>query len=124
MLHLSSACNNLTPMGTVPISVIYGFEYSLNGFDQKSITKTKTLLDSEERKGFILGESVIKKTRGCLKEIKGLRQNHTTKQTEITGKMIKTKGCLTDLKTYQKANYITSRTEKKGKVDYSNLSFW
>ena len=64
-----------------------------------------------------------KKTRGCLKEIQGLRQNHTTKQTEITGKMIKTKGCLTDIKTYQKANYITSRPERKGKVDYSYFSF-
>ena len=66
-------------MGTVPISVIYGFEYSLNGFDQKSITKTKTLLDSEERKGFIQRQSAINKTRGCLKEIKGLRQNHIDK---------------------------------------------
>ncbi len=55
-------CNNLTPMGTVPISVIYGFEYSLNGFDQKSITKTKTLFDSEERKGFILNKGTKTKS--------------------------------------------------------------
>lgn len=113
-------CNNLTPMGTVPISVIYGFEYSLNGFDQKSITKTKTLLDSEERKGFIQRQSAINKTRGCLKEIKGLRQNHIDKQTQITGNLMKTKGCLSDIKTYQKTIYIT-KPERKGMLNDSNM---
>lgn len=113
-------CNNLTPMGTVPISVIYGFEYSLNGFDQKSITKTKTLLDSEERKGFIQRQSAINKTRGCLKEIKGLRQNHIDKQTQINGNLMKTKGCLSDIKTYQKTIYIT-KPERKGMLNDSNM---
>ena len=113
-------CNNLTPMGTVPISVIYGFEYSLNGFDQKSITKTKTLLDSEERKGFIQRQSAINKTRGCLKEIKGLRQNHIDKQTQTTGNLMKTKGCLSDIKTYQKAVNIT-KPERKGMLNDSKF---
>ena len=119
MLHLSSMCNNLTPMGTVPISVIYGFEYSLNGFDQKSQTKTKTFLDSEERKGFIQRQSAINKTRGCLKEIKGLRQNHIDKQ-KNNGNIMKTKGCLSDIKTYQNTIYIT-KPERKGMLNDSNM---
>ena len=107
--------NNLTPMGTVPISVIYGFEYS-----QKSITKTKTLLDSEGRKGFIQRQSAINKTRECLKETTEPRKNHIIKQTQITGNIMKTKGCLSDIKTYQKALYIT-RPEGKGMLNDSNF---
>ena len=122
MLHLSSMCNNLTPMGTVPISVIYGFEYSLNGFDQKKITKTKTLHKSEKKKGIIPGEIALKKTRGCLEEMKRLRKNSTTKQ--ITGNMNKNKGCLTHIMKYHKANYNTSRRSGvKEKQDIHIIGF-
>ena len=115
MLQLSSVCHNLTPMGTVPISVIYGYEYSLNEFDQKKITKTNTLHQSEKIKGIIPGKSAIKKTRGCLEEIKRLRTISTTKQ--ITGDMTKTKGCLTDIMKYHRANYIICRrSDVKGKL--------
>ena len=112
MLHLSSACHNLTPMGTVPISVIYGFEYSLNGFDQ---TNTKTLHKSEERKEIKPKGSPTKKTGGCLKEIKALRNKHATNET--TGHRFKTKGCLTDINICQKVSFITSsRQDYRGKL--------
>lgn len=119
MLHLSSVCHNLTPMGTVPISVIYGFEYPLNGFDQgsKSKTRAESLHKSDHKKGFMLEESVntIKKTRGCLAEIKRTKIDLTTQQ--ITGEVKKTKGCLTDIKKYQKPNHITSsRATYKGRT--------
>merc|ERR1711997_339573 len=112
-------------MGTVPISVIYGFEYPLNGFDQgsKSKTRAESLHKSDHKKGFMLEESVntIKKTRGCLAEIKRTKIDLTTQQ--ITGEVKKTKGCLTDIKKYQKPNHITSSRATYKVNPYKERSF-
>ena len=57
--------NGCTPMGTVPISVIYGFEYPCGKTNPNAIT-------SERRLGKA-GEGMVglpRKTRGCLSDIK------------------------------------------------------
>ena len=83
-------CNNLTPMGTIPISVIYGFEYPLNGFNPKIKTRERDL------------KILVKK-----------KENYSIEKDECFGQSLivrKTKGCLTDLLKYRKPNFVSSRT--------------
>ena len=83
-------CNNLTPMGTIPISVIYGFEYPLNGFNPKIKTRERDL------------KILVKK-----------KENYSIEKDECVGQSLivrKTKGCLTDLLKYRKPNFVSSRT--------------
>ena len=84
--------NNVTPMGAIPISVIYGFEYPLNG----SYPQIK-----------IIGKD-MNTYCGKNPDISSLLP--TGSGSNIIRK--KTKGCLTDIKKYWKANQVTnSRTE-------------
>ena len=67
----SSHHPNLTPMGTVPISVIYGFEYPLNGSETRTKTRGESLHTSGENKKINPLPSVasVRKTKGCLTKI-------------------------------------------------------
>ena len=67
----SSHHPNLTPMGTVPISVIYGFEYPLNGSESRTKTKGESLHTSGENKKINPLPSVasVRKTKGCLSNL-------------------------------------------------------
>ena len=67
----SSYHPNLTPMGTVPISVIYGFEYPLNGSESRTKTRGESLHTSGENKKINPLPSVasVRKTKGCLSNL-------------------------------------------------------
>ena len=67
----SSHHPNLTPMGTVPISVIYGFEYPLNGSETRTKTRGESLHTSGENKKINPLPSVasVRKTKGCLSNL-------------------------------------------------------
>ena len=67
----SSHHPNLTPMGTVPISVIYGFEYPLNGSESRTKTRGESLHTSGENKKINPLPSVasVRKTKGCLSNL-------------------------------------------------------
>ena len=54
-----------TPMGTVPISVIYGFEYPYGKPDCNAITSLR--MKKPAREGWA---GLPRKTRGCLSDIK------------------------------------------------------
>ena len=58
--------NGCTPMGTVPISVIYGFEYPCEKTNCNTITR--------RRKAGVERTPLPKKTRGCLSDIKQYRR--------------------------------------------------
>ena len=84
--------NNVTPMGAIPISVIYGFEYPLNG----SYPQIKTI-----------GKNMNKY---CGKNLDIYSPVPTGSNINIIRK--KTKGCLTDIKKYWKANQVTSGSSR------------
>ena len=100
--HLRSN-NLLTPMGTVPISVIYGFEYPLIQCKPKS---------NNNRKLFSGHDNVLQEIVKVGDAIDG---NIKMKR--------KTKGCLTEIKKYRKPNVISSsgntiyRVNTSGKED-------
>ena len=79
--HLESH-NLTTPMGTIPISVIYGFEYPCQS---KSSTRR------HER------SELVQVTSSCrVGESDNLKMKH------------RTRGCLTEIKKYRKPNLISS----------------
>ena len=61
--------NYATPMGTVPISVIYGFEYPCGEIYRNAITKRRRNPASGERP-----LPLPRKTRGCLSDLKQYRR--------------------------------------------------
>ena len=84
-------CNNLTPMGAVPISVIYGFEYPLNGSNPHIKTSGKDLQRLDQYNNIF-----------CKKQ-----QEKVQLRTHVR----KTNGCLTELKKLRKANFVSTRTK-------------
>ena len=84
--------NNVTPMGAIPISVIYGFEYPLNG----SYPQIKTI--GKDMNTYC----------GKNPDISSLLP--TGSGSNIIRK--KTKGCLTDIKKYWKANQVTTGSSR------------
>ena len=63
--------NYATPMGTVPISVIYGFEYPCGEMARNAITRRRRNPPGVERP---LPLSLPRKTRGCLSDLKQYRR--------------------------------------------------
>ena len=94
--------NNVTPMGAIPISVIYGFEYPLNG----SYPHIKTI-----------GKNTNKY---CCKNLDINFPVPSGSNINVIRK--KTKGCLTDIKKYWKANQVTT-TSSSGSPGPQPLRF-
>ena len=102
--HLRS--NNLTPMGTVPISVIYGFEYppqfqcaaaKSNQFQCAAGAAAKS---NNKRQLFSANDKVVQKIAKVCEYPVPMDDNIKMKR--------KTKGCLTEIKKYRKPNVISS----------------
>ena len=95
--HLRS--NNLTPMGTVPISVIYGFEYPLIQCRGKSNNNRKLFSDNDnnvvQEMSKVAMDDNIKmkwKTQGCLTEIKKYRKPNVISRSGNTIYRVNTSG--------------------------------